>query len=127
MKGGTGVLLSNYMSNWYGGEFQNDGGNVDLNGNRYKMSSGAYGYIYTKDLPDIYVEKPNYDNLIHTSNGAKIDITYFSDENESIKVTTSGYFLMAGGTGGPLPGVFFAGLLSMDTVFGASKMKKKHA
>ena len=28
-------------------------------------------------------------------------------------------------TGGPLPGVFFAGLLSMGTVFGASKMKKQ--
>lgn len=30
-----------------------------------------------------------------------------------------------GSTGGPLPGVFFAGLLSLGTVFGASKMKKQ--
>ncbi len=30
-----------------------------------------------------------------------------------------------GTTGGPLPGVFFAGLLSLGTVFGASKMKRQ--
>ncbi len=30
-----------------------------------------------------------------------------------------------GGTGGPLPGAFFAGLLSLGTVFGASKVKRQ--
>ena len=34
-------------------------------------------------------------------------------------------FIDGGTTGGPLPGVFFAGLLSLGTVFGASKMKRQ--
>lgn len=34
-------------------------------------------------------------------------------------------YIAGGSTGGPLPGVFFAGLLSLGTVFGASKAKRQ--
>ena len=221
VKGGTGVWLSNYISNFYGTETPNiDGGNVPLDKNTYNMSPNAYGYIYAKDMPSLKEEKPNYDGLIHWSNGATIDITYTSVEDNNLTYPTPGYFLdyfendaeiylvmttipadgvesvdsyqyvqenghtstilvnrqhddldnagnirinfgidngtygvyqpegtesiarefvavysddkdlinsqLGGGTaGGPLPGVFFAGLLSLGTVFGASKAKRQ--
>ena len=215
VKGGTGVWLSNYISNNYGGV-------IDLDKNIYNMSPKAYGYIYEKDMPSLIEEKPNYDSLIHPSNGATTTITYTSltadGEGKYPTVSTEGYFLdyfeedakiylvmttlpedggekvdtyqfvqdnnaytdttlksrqhntsdiagnirvnfgidlppvgdgnltdisrefvavysgdselirsqIGGGTaGGPLPGVFFAGLLSLGTVFGASKVKRQ--
>ncbi len=186
------------------------------------MSPKAYGYIYAKDMTSLIEEKPNYDSLIHPSNGATTTITYTSltadAEGKYPTVKAEGYFLdyfeedaviylvmttlpgdggekvdtyqfvqdnnaytdttlksrqhntsdiagnirvnfgidlppvgdgnltdisrefvavysgdselirsqIGGGTtGGPLPGVFFAGLLSLGTVFGASKAKRQ--
>ncbi len=98
VKGGTGVWLSNYVSNVYGTETPNiDGGDVPLDKNTYNMSPKAYGYIYAKDMPSLIEQKGSYDNLIHLSNGATTDITYTSDtpngDGTYKSITTPGYFL----------------------------------
>ena len=88
VKGNTDVWLSNYVNSWFGGV-------PDLHGDQFDMlGTTKYGYIFKSDLPDASIANGEYADKIHWADGNKqTDITYFYDENPSLKATTKGYFL----------------------------------
>ena len=84
---GFDYWLSNYVNSFFVGRVP------DLHGNQFDMlGNQKYGYIFADDL--LNFNMTDYLDKIHWSDGSKTtEITYFYDEDPSIKINAKGYFL----------------------------------